>query len=157
MVAAECRERTQALYAARFLVAVRQDDGTRVLTPSPMGQVTLELTRLHPAGLHATDQAAYEARFAQVAKRHKRSDDKKAAARRLPPLDSSAQRLYQRPVTLAELETRTEREAADRWQDEGGFCPDVGTPRPATAHVEITPNPVSRPAHRGPVMQPTLW
>ncbi|MGW5401973.1 hypothetical protein [Streptomyces sp. NPDC003952] len=122
------RERTQALYAARFLVAVRQDDGTRVLTPSPMGQVALELTRLHPAGLHATDQAAYEVRFALVAKRHKRSDDKKAAARCLPALDSTAQRLYRRPVTLAEREARAEREAADRWEDEGGQCPEVGTP-----------------------------
>ncbi|MFC5804273.1 hypothetical protein [Streptomyces formicae] len=84
------RERTQALLAARFIVAVRQDDGTRVLTPTPMGKAALELARLHPAGLHDSDQAAYEARFARVRRRHKRRDDQKAAARALPPLDSSA-------------------------------------------------------------------
>ncbi|MEV1085729.1 hypothetical protein AB0I98_47235 [Streptomyces sp. NPDC050211] len=151
------RERTQALFAARFLVAVRQDDGTRVLAPSPMGQIALELARLHPAGLHASDQAAYESRFAQVRRRYKRRDDQKAAARCLPPLDSSAQRLYRRPVTLAEQEARAEREAADRWEDEGGHCPDAGTPRPGTAPVESTPAPISRPVHRHRVVQPTLW
>lgn len=31
------RDRTEALFAARFLVAVRQGDGTRVLTPQPDG------------------------------------------------------------------------------------------------------------------------
>lgn len=151
------RERTQALYAARFLVAVRQDDGTRVLTPSPVGQVALELARLHPAGLHETDRAAYEARFARVAKRHKRRDDQKAAARCLPALDSSAQRLYRRPVMLAEQETRAEREAADRWEDEGGQCPEVETRRPVTILAETAPTPTIHRAGRNPVVQPTLW
>ncbi|MEU3504392.1 DNA cytosine methyltransferase, partial [Streptomyces hundungensis] len=78
------RERTEALFAARFLVAVRQEDGTRLLTPTPMGQTALELARLHPAGLHPSDRGAYEARFARVRRRHKRRDDQKAAARVLP-------------------------------------------------------------------------
>ncbi|WND36461.1 hypothetical protein RI578_20175 [Streptomyces sp. BB1-1-1] len=108
------RERTEDLFAARFLVAARQDDGTRVLTPSPMGQVALELARLHPAGLHDSDQAAYEARFARVRRRHKRRDDQKAAARVLPPLDSSARKLYRRPITLTEQRAQVEREAVDR-------------------------------------------
>lgn len=122
-----------------------------------MGQTALELARLHPAGLHDSDQAAYEARFAQVRRRHKRRDDQKAAARRLPPLNSSAQRPYRRPVTLTEQEERAEREAADRWEDEGGHCPSAGTPRPATAPVKSTPAPISRQAPRYPVVQPTLW
>ncbi|MET7319528.1 hypothetical protein [Streptomyces sp. NPDC005549] len=130
------RERTQALFAARFLVAVRQDDGTRVLTPSPMGQVALELARLHPAGLHASDQAAYEARFAQVRRRHRRRDDQKAAARVLPPLESSARNLYRKPFTLTEQHERAEREAVDRWEDEGGNCPAVEGPRPAATPAE---------------------
>lgn len=130
------RERTQALFAARFLVAVRQDDGTRVLTPSLMGQVALELARLHPAGLHASDQAAYEARFAQVRRRHKRRDDQKAAARVLPPLESSVRNLYRKPFTLAEQQERAEREAADRWEDEGGYCPAAKVPHPAATPAE---------------------
>lgn len=148
------RERTQALFGARFLVAVRQDDGTSVLTPSPMGQAALELARLHPAGLHARDQDAYEARFAQVRRRYKRRDDQKAATRCLPPLDSSAQRLYRRPVTLAEQQARAEREAADRWEDEGGYCPGAGTPRPANAPVESTLVPISRLAQQHPIVAP---
>ncbi|QCX77823.1 hypothetical protein C9F11_20955 [Streptomyces sp. YIM 121038] len=150
------RERTQALYAARFLVAVRQDDDTRVLTPSPMGQAALELARLHPAGLHAADQAAYEARFAKVRRHHKRRDDQKAAARRLPPLESSARRLYQRPVTLAEQEVLAERAAADQWEDEGGHCPGAGTPRPASRTIKSAPESWSW-AEIGPAVQPALW
>ncbi|MEE1797181.1 hypothetical protein PUR57_00455 [Streptomyces sp. JV176] len=151
------RERTQALLAARFLVADRQDDGTRVLTPSPVGQVALELTRLHPAGLHASDQAAYEARFAQVRRRHKRRDDQKAAARLLPPLDSSARRLYRRPVTLAEQEERAERDATDQWEDEGGYCPAVKPPRPATAPAEVLSSPARLWTGGKSAVQFTLW
>ncbi|MGW3154581.1 DUF6248 family natural product biosynthesis protein [Streptomyces sp. NPDC001089] len=126
------RERTQDLLTAGFLTAATAD-GVRRLTPTPMGQVALELTRLHPAGLYESDKAAYEARYARVAKRHQRSDDKKAAAHRLPPLDPTALRLYRRPVTLAEQELRAEREAAEQWEDEGGYCPGVPTPVPAAA------------------------
>ncbi|MFF8919463.1 hypothetical protein ACF08M_40820 [Streptomyces sp. NPDC015032] len=145
------RERPQALFVARFLVAVRQEDGTHVLTPTPMGQAALELARLHPAGLHASDQAAYEARFAKIRRRYKRCDDQKAAARRLPPLDSSARKLYRTPVTLAE------REAAERWEDEGGHCPCAGTPHPATVPVASVSAPIIRPASRHPVVQSSLW
>ncbi|MCY0924475.1 hypothetical protein OS965_41460 [Streptomyces sp. H27-G5] len=61
------RERTEALYAARFLTAERQTDGTRILAPTPMGAVALEYARLYPDGLHNSDRAAYEARYARVA------------------------------------------------------------------------------------------
>ncbi|PJE97168.1 hypothetical protein CUT44_14410 [Streptomyces carminius] len=131
------RERTQALRDARFLAAVRAADGAQVLVPTPMGQVALELARLHPAGLYESEKTAYEARFARVAKRHKRMDDKKAAARRLPPLDLSALRLYRRPVTLVEQEMRAEREAAEQWEDEGGYCPGVPTPAPAAGEDTV--------------------
>lgn len=94
--------------------------------------------------LHRAVSQLREARFAQVAKRHKRSDDKKAVARRLPPLDSTAQRLYRRPVTLAEQEARAERDAADRWEDEGGHCPAAGTLHPAVGPVTATPDPINR-------------
>ncbi|MFF1423218.1 hypothetical protein [Streptomyces sp. NPDC058280] len=151
------RERTQALFAARFLVAVRQDDGTRVLTPSPMGQVALELARLHPTGLHDSDQAAYEARFAQVRRRHKRRDDQKAAARLLPPLDASVQRLYRRPVTLAEQEERAGRDATDQWEGEGGYCPAVKAPRPAAAPAEIPSVPTRLWTGGKSAVQFTLW
>ncbi|MEU5483529.1 hypothetical protein [Streptomyces mirabilis] len=77
------RERTQDLRAAGYLAAVDAADGVSVLVPAPSGQVALELARLHPAGLYESDKAAYEARYARVAKRHKRMDDKKAAASRL--------------------------------------------------------------------------
>ncbi|MEU5091034.1 hypothetical protein [Streptomyces sp. NPDC021356] len=125
------RERTQDLRAAGFLVAVDAADGVSVLALTPMGQVALELARLYPAGLHESDKAAYEARYARVAKRYKRMDDKKAAARRLPALAGGTVRRYRRPVTLIEQEARAAREAAEQWEDEGGYCPGVETPRPA--------------------------
>ncbi|QHC33896.1 DUF6248 family natural product biosynthesis protein [Streptomyces sp. HF10] len=124
------RERTQDLHAAGFLVVVDAADGARVLAATPMGQVALELARLHPAGLYESDKAAYEARYARVAKRYKRMDDKKAAARRLPALEHGVGR-YRRPVTLVEQEARAAREAAEQWEDEGGYCPGVETPAPA--------------------------
>src|SRR5690606_10344148 len=96
------RERTQDLRAAGFLAAAAA--GAQVLTPTPMGQVALDLARLRPAGLYDSDTAAYEARYARVAKRYKRMDDKKAAARRLPALEYGVVGWYRRPVTLAEQE-----------------------------------------------------
>ncbi|MBT2394656.1 hypothetical protein [Streptomyces sp. ISL-100] len=151
------RERSEALFTARFLLAVRQDDGTRVLTPSPMGQVALELTRLHPAGLHDSDQAAYEARFVRVRRRHKRRDDQKAAARVLPPLDSSARKLYRKPVTITEQRARAERDAVDRWEDEGGYCPGTDTPRPAAGPAASPVVRIIRALHWHTAVQGALW
>jgi hypothetical protein len=145
-------ERTQALYAARFLSAVRQDDGTRVLIPSPMGQVALELARLHPEGLYLSDKAAYEARYAHAKRKGMSSDEKKAAARRLPPVDAIALRLYRRPVTLAEQEPRAQLESAELWEDEGGYCPGVQTPRPAAGpRVEATQSAAAPDSAASPV------
>lgn len=125
------RVRTRALHAARFLTAVRQACGARLLILSPQGRVALELARLYPEGLYADDQSAYEARYARCARSWMSSDGRKDAARRLPPLDLSALRAYRRPVTLAEQEARAQEEADGRWEDEGGPCPGVPTPRPA--------------------------
>ncbi|MEW1552245.1 DUF6248 family natural product biosynthesis protein [Streptomyces tsukubensis] len=125
------RDRTRALRDARFLAVVDAADGVGVLVLTPAGRVALELARLHPAGLHETDAAAYEARFARVARRHKRMDDKKAAARRLPALETSTVRRYRRPVTLVEQEACAAAAAAEQWEGEGGYCPGVPTPAPA--------------------------
>jgi hypothetical protein len=133
------RERTQDLRTAGFLTAAAAADGALVLTLTPMGQVALELARLYPAGLHDSDTAAYEARYARVARRYKRMDDKKAAARRLPALEYGAVGRYRRPVTLAEQEVRAEREAAEQWEDEGGYCPGVPTPAPAVEDTARCP------------------
>lgn len=124
------RERTQALHAARFLLARRQNDGSLTLVLSPMGRTALELARLHPAGLHPDDRTAYETRHTLTARRWMSSDEKKAAARRLPPLGRIALRGYRRPVTLIEQENRSQSEAVDQWEDEGGHCPGVEPPRP---------------------------
>ncbi len=140
------KDRTQALYAARFLTA-RAIDGVRVLTPTPMGQVALELARLYPQGLHKSDKAAYEARYARVAKRHMSMDDKKAAARRLPALDRWRMARYRRPVTLVEQEARAARDAAGQWEDEGGYCPGVDTPSPEPGRrTETGPKPEAQQA-----------
>ncbi|MFE7443808.1 DUF6248 family natural product biosynthesis protein [Streptomyces chartreusis] len=149
------RERTQDLHTARFLTTVDAADGTRVLLLTPAGQVALELARLYPQGLYENDKAAYEARFARVAKRHKRMDDKKAAARRLPSLESSTVSRYRRPVTLAEQEARAAREAAEQWEDEGGYCPGVETPRPAVADAPAAAAAVPVPA--GPSLPPGMY
>ncbi|MFI7396173.1 hypothetical protein [Streptomyces tendae] len=132
------RQRTQDLRGAGFLVAVDAGGDASVLVPTPMGQVALELARLYPAGLYDSDKAAYDARYARVAKRYRRMDDKKAAARRLPALEYGAVGRYRRPVTLVEQEARAAREAAEQWEDEGGYCPGVETPRP-TAGARTAP------------------
>ncbi|MCX4784059.1 DUF6248 family natural product biosynthesis protein [Streptomyces sp. NBC_01264] len=133
------RVRTRALHAARFLTAVRRESGARLLILSPQGRVALELARLYPQGLYADDRSAYEARYARCARSWMSSDGKKDAARHLPPLDLSALRAYRRPVTLAEQEARAQTEADGRWEDDGGPCPGVPTPRPAS----IVPGPDS--------------
>ncbi|MFJ3402204.1 hypothetical protein ACIPM5_35010 [Streptomyces microflavus] len=134
------RERTKALYAARFLTGTRHDDGSRVLTLTPMGQIALRLAHLHPAGLYPNDRAAYEARHAAAARRWMSSDEKKKAAARLVPLDSVAMRAYRRPVTLAEQQERARIEEADRWENEGGSCPGAEAPQPRPeAEVAIGP------------------
>ncbi|MGW1123891.1 hypothetical protein [Streptomyces sp. NPDC002526] len=150
------RERTKDLFAARFLVA-RQEDGTRVLIPSPMGQTALELARLHPAGLYGSDQDAYEARLARVRRRHKSRDDQKAAARVLPPLDSTVQKLYRKPLLLTEQQVRAERDAADRWEDEGGYCPGTTAPSVAADPAGGAPVRIILPMHRLSAVQPVLW
>lgn len=88
------------------------------------------------------DQDAYQARYDQVAKRYDRSDDKKAAARRLPPLEHSALRNYRRPVTLVEQELQAQHAAAEQWEDEGGYCPGVQAPRP-NAETSATSAPTA--------------
>ncbi|MBD0688536.1 hypothetical protein [Streptomyces sp. CBMA123] len=179
------QERTQALLSARFLTATANtNDGVRVLTPSPMGQVALELARLHQDGLHINDQTAYEARFARVRRRYKRRDDQKAAARRLPPLDPSAQNLYRRPATvaeqqafalrtgklhrsverlrrgpagLAEQQVLPEHEPSHPGEDESGYCPAVEPPRPAAAPAEVLPAPTATAMSSKRAVQPSLW
>ncbi|GHB76031.1 hypothetical protein GCM10010331_74890 [Streptomyces xanthochromogenes] len=155
------RERTQDLHAAGFLVVVDATDDARVLAATPMGQAALELARLHPAGLYESDKAAYEARYACVAKRYKRRDDKKSAARRLPALEHGVGR-YRRPVTLVEQEARAAREAAERWEDEGGCCPGVEPPRPAVEpRAEDAPAAAAEPAvtlvKPGPSLPPGMY
>ncbi|MBD0689353.1 hypothetical protein [Streptomyces sp. CBMA123] len=168
------QERTQALLTAKFLTTAQQSDGTHALTPSPMGHVALELARLHQDGLHATYHAAYEARFARVRRRHKRRDDQKAAARRLPPLDPSAQKLYQKPVTIAEQQAfASQQTPVDPVQTSppatgAGPLPAANSPQPAPAPTTTprTPAPAPQKPRRAlrrarpiPVspLQPALW
>lgn len=154
------RQRTQDLRDAGFLVAAVAAGGASVLMPTPMGQVALELARLHPAGLYDSDKAAYEARYARVAKRYRRMDDKKAAARRLPALEHGAVGRYRRPVTLLEQEARAAREAAEQWENEGGHCPGVEAPRPTpsarTAHARTAEVTATLPA-QPPQDQALRW
>ncbi|MFJ8628590.1 hypothetical protein ACIRD3_37905 [Kitasatospora sp. NPDC093550] len=168
------QERTQALLTAKFLTAAQHGDGTHVLTPSPMGTVALELARLHQDGLHASDHTAYEARFARVRRRHKRRDDQKAAARRLPPLEPSAQKLYRKPITIAEQQALASEQAAldpaPATPTETGVepLPAASVPQPAPALTTTPRAPAhaphkprrTRPRNRAiPVspLQPTLW
>ena len=168
------QERTQALLTAKFLTAAQHSDGTHLLTPSPMGNVALELARLHQSGLHASDHAAYEARFARVRRRHKRRDDQKAAARRLPPLEPSAQKLYRKPVTIAAQQALASQQAPH--DPAPATPPEIGAeplsaaipPQPAPA-LTTTPRAPARAPHQPrrarprsraiPVspLQPTLW
>ncbi|WP_053683277.1 hypothetical protein [Streptomyces sp. XY593] len=169
------QERTQALLTAKFLTAAQHGDDTHLLTPSPMGHVALELARLHQDGLHASDHAAYEARFARVRRRHKRRDDQKAAARRLPPLEPSAQKLYQKPITIAEQQARASQQPpvepapATPPRPDTKPLPAAAPPQPAPAPPGTTPRtpappppkprlalPRARPIPVSP-LQPTLW
>ncbi|MYR09034.1 hypothetical protein GTY62_00070 [Streptomyces sp. SID724] len=146
------REKTAALYKARFLVAARRADGTRVITLSPMGKVSLELVRLYPQGLYDNDRAAYEARFARSRSWLTR-EERKTAARRLTQLDRHVFRRYRRPVTLVEQEVRAQEEAAGRWEDDGGYCPGVEPQSPAadataTPAADPVPSPATAPKSR---------
>ncbi|MER5951192.1 DUF6248 family natural product biosynthesis protein [Streptomyces sp. NPDC001904] len=132
------RERTEALFAMRFLSARRHKDGSRSLTLSPMGCIALKLARLQPQGLFADECSAYAARYARAARSWMSGEEKKSAGRRLVPLDRIALRLYRQPVTLVEQEQQVLRDASQQWEDEGGLCPGVQTPRPAAA-ADATP------------------
>lgn len=121
-----------------------------------MGQVALELARLHPAGLHESDQAAYEARFARVRRRHKRRDDQKAAARVLPPLDSSARNLYRSrspSLNSGSAPSATPPTLGGR----GRLLPGAHAPRPAVDSVASSPVRITLPLHRHTAVQPALW
>ncbi|MEV0778889.1 hypothetical protein [Streptomyces sp. NPDC050428] len=146
------RERTLMLARAGFLAGA--DDRDRPVGVTPAGEVALHLARLHPVGIHADDRAAYDARLAASRRRGRSSDDTKAAARRLPALGLRVVRRFVRPVTLAEQEARARQEAADTWEDEGGHCPGVQTPRPDTANRN---EPAPAPVADGPTCPPGLY
>ncbi|MEV7157186.1 hypothetical protein AB0N77_21590 [Streptomyces misionensis] len=122
------RDRVLMLARAGFLAVGRKDN--RAITTTPMGDIALYLVRLHPDGVHADDRTAHAARLAANRKRGRRSDDIKAAARSLPPLDRYVLRSFKQPVTLAEQTARAAAEAEQTWESEGGaLAPEPCKPR----------------------------
>ncbi|MGW3389553.1 toprim domain-containing protein [Streptomyces cinereoruber] len=96
-------ERVAMLRAAGFLVTGSDGETSTLLHPSDMGREALYLATLYPEGLHADERAAYEARYAASRRSWMNNEERKSAARRLPPLDPHAMRaVREKPVLLAE-------------------------------------------------------
>ncbi|MFI9772179.1 toprim domain-containing protein [Streptomyces sp. NPDC052415] len=95
--------RVAMLRAAGFLVTGTEGETSRPLRPSDMGREALYLATLYPEGLHEDARAAYEARYEQSRRSWMNSEERKSAARRLPPLDRHAMRaVREKPVLLEE-------------------------------------------------------
>ncbi len=93
--------RVAMLRAARFLVTGTEGETSVPLRPSDMGREALYLATLYPEGLHEDARAAYEARYEKSRRSWMNSEERKSAARRLPPLDRHAMRaVREKPVLL---------------------------------------------------------
>ncbi|MCX4681589.1 toprim domain-containing protein [Streptomyces sp. NBC_01433] len=96
-------ERVAMLRAAGFLVTDTETDTSTLLRPSLMGREALYLATLYPEGLYADARAAYEARNEQSRRPWMTNEDRKSAARRLPPLSRyEMQAVREKPVLLDE-------------------------------------------------------
>ncbi|MER5372667.1 hypothetical protein [Streptomyces sp. NPDC002553] len=94
-------ERVAMLRAARFLVTGTDRETLTLLHPSDMGREALYLATLYPEGLQADERAAYDARYARARRPWMNNEERKSAARRLPPLDPHAMRaVREKPVLL---------------------------------------------------------
>lgn len=93
--------RVAMLRAAGFLVTETESEISTPLRPSDMGREALYLATLYPEGLHADANAAYEARHEQSRRSWMNNEERKSAARRLPPLDRYVMRaVREKPVLL---------------------------------------------------------
>ncbi|MFJ3182600.1 hypothetical protein ACIPJN_30000 [Streptomyces sp. NPDC086796] len=146
------RERVLMLARAGFLAVGRGSD--RSITITAMGEVALYLARLHPEGIHADDRTAHSARLLANRRRGRRSDDVKAAAMTLPPLDRYFLRSFKRPVTLAEQAARAALEAEQTWESEGGAL----TRGPCTPRLPLRVRPLqlSLPLGNHPSAAPAM-
>ncbi|MFH0246016.1 toprim domain-containing protein [Streptomyces sp. HK10] len=94
-------ERVAMLRAAGFLVTGSDAETLTLLHPSDMGREALYLATLYPEGLHEDERAAYEARYKASRRSWMNNEERKSAARRLPPLDPHAMRaVREKPVLL---------------------------------------------------------
>ncbi|MFF2205649.1 toprim domain-containing protein [Streptomyces sp. NPDC058145] len=96
-------DRVAMLRAAGFLVTGSDGETSTLLHPSDMGREALYLATLYPEGLQADERAAYEARYKASRQPGMNNEERKSAARRLPPLDRHAMRASRvKPVLLEE-------------------------------------------------------
>ncbi|MFE1784820.1 hypothetical protein ACFW9F_20110, partial [Streptomyces sp. NPDC059506] len=94
-------ERVAMLRAAGFLVTGSDVEASTLLHPSDMGREALYLATLYPKGLHDDERAAYEARYEASRRSWMNNEERKSAARRLPPLDPHVMRaVREKPVLL---------------------------------------------------------
>lgn len=97
--------RVAMLRTAGFLETTVDGETPTLLHPSSMGREALYLATLYPEGLHADERAAYEARYAAGRRPWMNSEERKSAARRLPPLQHHAMRaVREKPVLLEEAQ-----------------------------------------------------
>ncbi|MGW3929616.1 toprim domain-containing protein, partial [Streptomyces microflavus] len=93
--------RIAMLRAGGFLLTATASETSTPLRPSDMGREALYLATLHPEGLHADATAAYEARHERSRRAWMSNEERKSAARRLPPLDRYVmQAVHEKPVLL---------------------------------------------------------
>ncbi|MGC5263966.1 toprim domain-containing protein [Streptomyces cyaneofuscatus] len=93
--------RVAMLRAAGYLLTATASETSTPLRPSDMGREALYLVTLHPEGLHADANAAYEVRQERSRRSWMNNEERKSAARRLPPLDRYVMRaVTEKPVLL---------------------------------------------------------
>ncbi|MFF7953718.1 hypothetical protein [Streptomyces griseorubiginosus] len=95
-------ERVAMLRAAGFLQTGTDSGASTLLHPTDVGREALYLATLYPEGLHADERAAYEARYARARRTWMNNEQRKSAARRLPPLDPHAMRAVREKPVLVE-------------------------------------------------------
>jgi DNA primase catalytic core len=94
-------DRVAMLRAAGFLVTGTGSETSTPLRPSDMGREALYLATLYPEGLYADARAAYDARYERSRRPRMNNEERKRAARRLPPLDRHAMlAAREKPVLL---------------------------------------------------------
>ncbi|WP_331726317.1 DUF3560 domain-containing protein [Streptomyces sp. NBC_00470] len=94
-------QRIALLRDAGYLKTGTDRETETLLHPTAMGRKALYLVTLYPEGLHANEQTAHEARAQKSRRSWMNNEERRNAARRLPPLEGLARKSTAPPMLLA--------------------------------------------------------